>query len=114
METSSKSKPDGSTHPRGSPAAFGVRGFPSAALVSVSPHFPQPLAWWHHYNRGMTSDELAALRRAGRSARESRERLRAAVVSARRAGLTVRAVAQAAGVSTQTVQRWTREDTQDD
>ena len=61
----------------------------------------------------MTS-EIGRLRAAARAQARSRAKIIAAVREARAAGLTVRAIATAASISTQTVQRWTKGDDDDD
>lgn len=62
---------------------------------------------------GMES-EIGRLHAAARAQARSRAKLIAAVRGARAAGLTVRAIATAASISTQTVQRWTKGDDDDD
>lgn len=61
----------------------------------------------------MTS-EVGRLWAAARAQARSRAKLITAVRDARAAGLTVRTIAAAASISTQTVQRWTKGEGDDD
>lgn len=58
--------------------------------------------------------EIGRLRAAARAQARSRAKLISAVRDARAAGLTVRAIAKAASISTQTVQRRTKVEDDDD
>lgn len=58
--------------------------------------------------------EIGRLRAAARAQARPRSKLISAVRDARAAGLTVRAIAKAASISTQTVQRWTKVEDDDD
>lgn len=54
-----------------------------------------------------------SLRRIARRSTAARQRLRDAVIEARSDGLTIRAISEATQLSTQTVQRWTKEKSSD-